>query len=99
MLAFGFEAPPAAPRGSCLEPSHGSECWFRWPRLGCATTVRPGLASVSALSTSPVADDSVHDVIARGSSVVVLVNYGSMAKVQVPPSVRAALEVLGAPPR
>jgi acyl-CoA thioesterase FadM len=41
----------------------------------------------------------VHDVIARGSSVVVLVNYGSMAKVQVPPSVRAALEVLGAPPR
>jgi hypothetical protein len=34
--------------------------------FGCATTVRPGLANAPALSTSPVADDSVHDVVANG---------------------------------
>lgn len=36
--------------------------------------------------------DEPEMMCARGSAVVVLVNYGSMAKVQVPPSVRAALE-------
>jgi hypothetical protein len=33
--------------------------------VGCAMTVQPGLANVPALS-SPVADASVHDVIANG---------------------------------
>ena len=43
--------------------------------------------------------DEPEMMCARGSSVVVLVNYGSMAKVEVPRSVRAALEVLVAPPK
>jgi hypothetical protein len=34
--------------------------------VACATAVQPGLANVPALSTSPVADASVHDVIANG---------------------------------
>jgi acyl-CoA thioester hydrolase len=43
--------------------------------------------------------DQPDTMCAHGSSVVVLVNYGSMAKVEVPPSVRAALEVLVALPK
>src|SRR5579863_1299974 len=43
--------------------------------------------------------DEPATMCARGSSVVVLVNYGSMAKVEVPPSVPAALEILVAPPK
>jgi len=34
--------------------------------LACATTVQPGLANAPALSTSPVADANVRDVIANG---------------------------------
>jgi hypothetical protein len=34
--------------------------------LGCATTVRPGLANVPALSSGTVANADVHDVIANG---------------------------------
>jgi hypothetical protein len=34
--------------------------------LGCATSVQPGLANVPALSTGPVADANVHDVVANG---------------------------------
>jgi len=34
--------------------------------VACATTVQPGLANAAALSTSPVTDASVHDVIANG---------------------------------
>jgi hypothetical protein len=34
--------------------------------VGCATGVQLGLTNVPALSTSPVADVSVHDVVANG---------------------------------
>jgi hypothetical protein len=34
--------------------------------LGCATTVQPGLANAPSLSTTPVADANVHDVVANG---------------------------------
>jgi hypothetical protein len=34
--------------------------------LGCPTGVQPGLANVPVLSTSPVADANVHDVVANG---------------------------------
>jgi hypothetical protein len=34
--------------------------------LGCATTVRAGLANAPALGGTPVADATVHDVVANG---------------------------------
>ena len=34
--------------------------------LACATTVHPGLANAPALGGSPVADVTVHDVVANG---------------------------------
>jgi hypothetical protein len=34
--------------------------------LGCAMTVQPGLANASALSTTPVADATVNDIVANG---------------------------------
>jgi hypothetical protein len=34
--------------------------------LACATTVHPGLANAPALGGSPVADATVHDVVANG---------------------------------
>jgi hypothetical protein len=34
--------------------------------LACAMTIHPGLANVPALGASPIADASVHDVVANG---------------------------------
>jgi hypothetical protein len=37
-----------------------------WAPLACAATIHPGLANVPALGTRPIADASVHDVVANG---------------------------------
>jgi len=66
LIAFGFEAPLTAPRRFMPRAVARLGILGSLALFGCATTVRPGLANVPALSTSPVADDRVHDVIANG---------------------------------